>query len=91
MKYSAIVLVNLLAIILAIVVVWVYARESFEFVVFLLALYFLWVVARLILQEKKLRKEKVAGAKEAKISMHLLGQTLYQMLIIRSKRVANRC
>ena len=72
MKYSAIVLVNLLTIILAIVVVWVYARESFEFVVFLLTLYFLWVVVRLILQERKLRKEKVVGAKEVKISVHLL-------------------
>jgi len=72
MKYSAIILANLLTIILAIVVVWVYARESFEFVVFLLTLYFLWVVARLILQEKKLRKEKIAGANEAKISVHLL-------------------
>lgn len=71
MKYSAIILANLLTIILAIVVVWVYARESFEFVVFLLALYFLWVVARLILQEKKLRKEKIEGENEVKISVHL--------------------
>ncbi len=71
MKYSVIILANLLTIILAIVVVWVYAKESFEFVVFLLALYFLWVVARLILQEKKLRKEKIEGANEVTISVHL--------------------
>jgi len=73
MKYSVIILINLLTMIFAIVVVWVYARESFEFVVLLLGIYFLWVVAKLVLEKKKLKRENLAGSKETKISVRVLG------------------
>jgi len=53
MKYSTTILVNLATIIFALVVVWVYAREMFEWVALLLALYFLWVVVKFILQKRR--------------------------------------
>jgi len=50
MKYWMVVLVNLLSVVLALVVVWVCVRESFGLVAFLLGVYFVWVVVRLVLR-----------------------------------------
>lgn len=57
MKYLMTILINLATVILALIVVWAYARESFEYVAIFLAVYLIWVILRLIMRKKKPKKE----------------------------------
>ena len=56
MKDLVSLLVTYLSVVLALVVVWIYARETFEWVALFLALYTVWVTTRWILRRRGARK-----------------------------------
>ncbi len=57
MKHLLTILINLATVMLAFVVVWAYARESFEFVAIFLTIYLIWVILRLTMRKEKPKEE----------------------------------
>ncbi len=62
MRYSITVMMNLAAVVLALVVVWVYARELFELAAIVLGIYFVWIIGGLVLQRRKQKEQPVSTA-----------------------------
>ncbi len=63
MRYPIIVVINLAAVVLALIVVWVYARELLELAAIVLAIYLVWIIGGLILQRRKQKEQPAATTK----------------------------